>query len=197
MSSLGLVLLAAGGSTRLGSPKQLLMYQGRSLLRRAAETALASVCRPVVIVLGAQAARMEEELDGLAVTTVENVDWQQGMGGSLCIGLECLMAQEEALEGVVICLCDQPLLSSDIINGLVEAHRRTGSPIVASEYGDTLGVPALFARPLFPELLALRPSEGAKRLLQRRPAQTVAVPFPGGNLDIDTPADYDRLENNA
>jgi len=192
MSHIGLVILAAGGSMRLGTPKQLLSYQGQSLLRRAAETALASVCRPVVVVLGAQAARLREELAGLDVVTMENGDWEQGMGTSLRVGLDALLTGDADVEGVVVCLCDQPLLAVDVIDALVTAYQQTGQPIAASEYGGTVGVPALFSRALFPELRELK--EGAKPLLRRLRALVVSVPFPGGVLDIDTPSDYERLE---
>lgn len=184
MASIGLILLAAGGSTRLGTPKQLLTYQGQTLLRRAAETALASVCRPVVVVLGAQAARLQEELAGLAVQIVENPHWAEGMGTSLRAGLDALT---ETQEGAVVCLCDQPLLSADIIDALVTAHDDTEKPIAACEYDGTVGVPALFSRALFSELRALK--EGAKPLLRRHASQIAIVPFPGGDADIDTPED--------
>lgn len=189
MARIGLLVLAAGGSARLGTPKQLLSYGGQTLLRRAAETALASVCRPVVVVLGAQAARCRDELSGLSVEVVENTRWAEGMGTSLRAGLDALTAD---IEGVVICLCDQPLLSSQVIDALVTAHHKTGGPIAACEYGGTVGVPALFSRALFPELREL--AEGAKPLLRRYGAQVAAVPFPGGVLDIDTPRDYEHLE---
>lgn len=184
MPDVGLVILAAGGSSRLGTPKQLLLYQGRSLLRRAAEAALASVCRPVVVVLGAQAAKCREELSGLNVETVQNTRWAEGMGASLRAGLDALPADST---GVVVCLCDQTRLSPDVINALVTAQAKTGASLVASEYGGTVGVPALFSSVLFAELRELK--EGAKPLLRRYGAQLAAVPFPGGAVDIDTPED--------
>lgn len=192
MSHIGLLILAAGGSSRLGAPKQLLTYGGQSLLRRTAETALASVCRPIVVVFGAQAARLREELHGLSVETVENGDWAQGMGTSLRAGLDALLTQNADIEGIVVCLCDQPLLTSEVIDSLVSVSHQTGKPVAACEYGGTVGVPALFRRALFPELRTL--TEGAKPLLRRHSTQIAAVPFPGGAIDIDTLADYERLE---
>lgn len=190
MPHIGLVILAAGGSARLGTPKQLLAFQGKTLLRRAAETALASVCRPVVVVLGAEAGRLREELHGLAVAVVENEDWAGGMGTSLRAGLDVLLAQDDETDGVVVCLCDQPLLSPQVLDALVAACRQTGRPIAACEYGGTVGVPALFSRALFPELRTL--TEGAKPLLRRHSAQIAVVPFPGGVMDIDTREDAAR-----
>lgn len=194
MSTIGLVLLAAGASTRLGTPKQLLRYQEQTLLRRAAETALASRCQPVVVVLGAYAERLQPELQGLPVHSIENSDWEQGMGSSLRAGLtELLSATEAPLEAAVFMLCDQPRVSAETLDMLVDRHYETGRPLVASEYGNALGVPALFHHSLFPELLALQGAEGAKQILQRHREQAFGIPFPEGLLDIDTPDDYTRL----
>src|SRR5580692_2476743 len=106
-----LILLAAGPSTRLGQPKQLLPFRGRSLLRHAAETALASSCRPVVVVLGASAERMKSELTDLPVMIAVNSGWESGMGSSIRAGLEALTNGKNADAGVgavVIMVCDQP-----------------------------------------------------------------------------------------
>src|SRR5437868_1282596 len=106
-SAIGLLLLAAGASSRMGAPKQLLRYEGRTLLRRAAETALASVCRPVVVVLGAHAPQLQPELIGLPLRIVVNTHWEQGMGSSLRVGMETLLQEPKAeIEAVVIMLCD-------------------------------------------------------------------------------------------
>ena len=190
MPDIALILLAAGASARLGRPKQLLAYRGRSLLRHAAEAAVESVCRPVLVVLGAEAERMRPELDGLPVQIFENVDWAQGMASSLCAGLR---AVPEDAEGAVVILCDQPLLTGDVIDALVTACGESRAPVAASEYGGTLGVPALFGRALFPELAALTGAEGAKQVILRHAADAARVPFPGGLVDIDTPDDLANL----
>lgn len=189
----GLILLAAGGSSRLGWPKQLLPYRGRTLLRHAAETALYSLCRPVVVVLGAQTGRLRSELTGLEVLVADNPAWEQGMGASIRAGLTALETSSPELVGVVLMLCDQPLITSDSLDALVQSHSDTGSPLVASEYGGTRGVPAFFSRALFPELRALPDAQGAKPILARHAAETVALPLPAGVWDVDTAADYERL----
>lgn len=194
MSTIGVVILAAGGSTRLGTPKQLLQYQGVSLLRRAATTALASVCTPVVVVLGASFERCLLELKDLPLLTVENSSWEDGMGSSLRLGMERLLgAGPDSLDAVVIMLCDQPLLTVAVLEALVAEYRATGCQIAASKYGQALGVPALFDRSLFPELRALAGTQGAKRILQRYPDRIHQLAFPGGEIDIDTAADYADL----
>ena len=191
MSTVGLILLAAGGSTRLGQPKQLLPYQGRTLLRHAAEAAVASVCRPIVVVLGADRERMRPELDGLPVQIAENPSWERGMASSLRVGLDTLPSGDIA--GVVLALCDQPRLTGEVLDGLVRAFHDPPHPLAVSLYGGTLGVPALFGRALFPELAALTGAEGAKRVIQRHAAQAARVPFAGGLTDIDTPEDLRAL----
>lgn len=173
---------------RLGQPKQLLQFEGESLLRRAARTALDSVCRPIVVVLGADAEKMRPELAGLDARVVENADWARGMGTSLRAGLAAL--EPENLDAVVVLLCDQPLLTADVLDALVAAHEATGWPIAASEYGGRRGVPALFARALFPELRALGEAEGARSLLQRHAPEAAPIPFPEGIQDIDTERDW-------
>lgn len=193
MRPVGLVILAAGASTRLGWPKQLLHYRGRSLLRHVAETAAGSVCRPIVVVLGAHAAKLEAELRGLPVRVVVNLLWRAGMATSLRRGVEALEAGEEFIAAVVITLCDQPLVTASAIDALVHAYRSVGRPIVASAYAGILGVPALFDRSLFPELLALEGEEGARRIIARHAEDVRGVPFPEAVLDIDTPEDCEKL----
>jgi molybdenum cofactor cytidylyltransferase len=189
----GLVMLAAGGSARLGRPKQLLPYGGRSLLRHAAEVAVASLCRPITVVLGAHAAEITGELRGLPVRLVENPCWSEGMGSSLRTGLENLIAISPRMGAVVIALCDQPLLSAGTIDVLVRVHREGLRHLVASEYGGVLGAPALFSRALFGELLSLKRGSGAREIIGRRRGEVWGVPFPGGLIDIDTSDDYEQL----
>jgi len=191
----GLILLAAGGSTRLGQPKQLLEYEGRTLLRRAAEMAIASQCHPVVVVLGAQADRLRTELTGLDLLIAENPDWQQGMGSSLRAGLAALETAMPDLSGVVLMLCDQPLVTTASLDALRQAHQETGCSLIASEYAGTRGVPAFFSRALFPELRALGDAQGAKAIIERYASEAGTLPLPAGVWDIDTAADYERLQS--
>jgi molybdenum cofactor cytidylyltransferase len=189
VSDVAAVVLAAGGSSRMGRPKQLLPWRGKTLLRHTAEVALEAGCTPVVVVLGALADRFRSDLDVLPVTVVENPDWEYGPGTSIQKGL----AAVESADAVVFLVCDQPLVDAAHVRRLVDAHRATGRPMVASEYAGTIGVPALFARACFPELEMVAPTAGAKQVLGRHPKAVAAVPFPGGTHDIDTPADYERL----
>jgi molybdenum cofactor cytidylyltransferase len=197
MHSIGLMILAAGGSARLGKPKQLLAFRNRSLLRHAAETALASVCRPVVVVLGARAERLEVELNGLAVKVVNNPEWASGMGSSIRAGLAALGLAGDGpvnVGGVVVMLCDQPLISARRLDELVAAQSVHARGIVAAAYGGTVGVPALFSRAYYGELVGLGAGEGARRLILAHPDDVERVPCPEAAIDIDTEADYEQLQ---
>lgn len=196
-SAFGIVILAAGASTRMGKPKQLLPYQEHSLLHHVVETALASVCRPVVVVLGAYAEQMRPEINQLPVQVVENPQWAEGMSASIQAGIQVLNTMPNSIEAVVLALCDQPFISAQAINQLVEAYQTTAQPIIASEYAGTLGVPALFSHSLFPELAALKGGEGAKQVINKYVHEVVGVPFPEGAIDIDTPKDYEQLQSMA
>lgn len=189
----GAVILAAGSSSRMGRPKQLLRFGGETLLRRAALAALGAGCDPVVVVTGAHAERTRGELRGLGVLEVENLRWETGMGSSVRAGVEALLEARAETDAVVLMLCDQPFVNADVVAVLVAAHRETGRETVASQYGGGYGVPALFGRTLFDELTRLEGHAGAKQVIKRHASQTHFVPFPGGEIDVDTPDDFSRL----
>ena len=175
----------------MGTPKQLLPYQGCSLIRYTAEVALASVCHPIVVVLGAYAELIEPELAQLAVQVVKNPRWDQGMSSSIRVGVEAI-AQMYPLDAVVIALGDQPLVSAATINQLVERYQHRHG-IIACEYLGTIGVPALFSRCLFPELINLKGTAGAKQLLKQHADSVLTIRVPEAAVDLDTPADYEQL----
>lgn len=186
----GAVILAAGPSTRMGSPKQLLPFGGRPLLVRAVEAALASPAWPVVVVLGAQAEKIRPVLARLPVLITENPAWAEGMAASIRAGVTTLRQFSRALDGALIALCDQPAFSADTIAQLVAAQQATGRSIVAARYGGRQGAPALFLREHFPTLVALTGEEGARALLNDTPDLVAAVDLPALALDLDTPEDF-------
>ena len=196
-SKIGVVILAAGASTRMGRPKQLLIHRGRTLLRSAVEAALTSVCRPVVVVIGAHAELVMSELETLPVLVAENQGWEEGMSSSIKLGLETLVANRVDIEGVVVMLCDQPFVSANVVDGLIDARRKTGKMIVASAYRETLGVPAFFSRHLFAEIAYLKGNEGARQVIANHPGDVTTVSFAEGAVDVDTPRDYEMLETVA
>jgi molybdenum cofactor cytidylyltransferase len=191
--SVGAVILAAGSSSRMGSPKQTLQFRGSSLLRRAALAALGAGCFPVIVVTGAHGELSRRELDGLAVREVLNTLWETGMASSVRAGVEGLVSAEVDADAVVLMLCDQPHVTPDIISNLIAAHHATGSHVVASTYGGSFGVPALFGRTLFAELTGLEGMSGAKEVIKRHASEAHFLPFQGGEVDVDTPDDFSRL----
>jgi xanthine/CO dehydrogenase XdhC/CoxF family maturation factor/CTP:molybdopterin cytidylyltransferase MocA len=183
----GIVILAAGGSSRMGGPKQLLDFQGRSLLHRAAGTALEAGCGPVVVVVGAGADRMREELAGLPVRIVRNEDWSEGLSTSVKAGLAAL---EGEVEAVIFVPCDQPGVDAGVLNALVAARERSGRGIVVSGYGGAWGAPMLLEASYWPEVRKLTGDRGAQKVAYAHADEVECVPFPHGTFDIDTPADY-------
>ncbi len=186
----GAVILAAGSSARMGSPKQLLELAGKPLLVRAVEAALASPAWPVVVVLGAQAEKIRPVLARLPVLITENPAWAEGMAASIRAGVTTLRQFSRALDGALIALCDQPAFSADTIAQLVAAQQATGRSIVAARYSGRQGAPALFLREHFPTLVALTGEEGARVLLNDTPDRVAAVDLPALALDLDTPEDF-------
>jgi molybdenum cofactor cytidylyltransferase len=194
-SSIGLIILAAGASTRMGSPKQLLQFSGKSLIRHSVQTALASKCFPVIVVLGANKDLIKLELEDLPVFVAENPDWKQGMASSIHAGLDMLLTVFPGVKGTIIMLCDQPFVNTLFINNLVDTFEKEQGHIVSSYYGNDFGVPAVFPKKLFDELSALQGNAGAKKLIQQHSAEVIPVVFPEGLVDIDTPEDYLGLQN--
>jgi molybdenum cofactor cytidylyltransferase len=179
----------------MGTPKQLLRYQGRYFLRHITETAIASGCDPIVVVLGAYANQIRPKVEELPVRVVEHPHWAEGMGSSIRVGIRTLGDRAASVQAAIVLLCDQPFTSVQLIHQLIAAYKANRQPIVASSYAGILGVPALFDRCLFPELLTLESQQGAKHLIQNYTNRTTAVPFIEGAIDIDTPKDYQELQS--
>jgi molybdenum cofactor cytidylyltransferase len=190
---IGGLLLAAGGSNRMGRPKQLLKFENKTLIRRAAETLVNSACDLVVVVLGAEIESSKAEIAELAADICINERWQTGMASTIKSGLRELLKIEPDLAAVVIALCDQPYVTSDDIDQLITEFRNTDSTIVAAEYGGTAGVPALFARASFAELLELKGDKGARHLIRKSAKPVRTVPMEQAALDIDSSDDFDQL----
>ena len=158
-------------------------------MRRAATAAVESRSERVVVVIGSRAEDMKRELEGLLVTIVENTEWRSGMSSSIRAGLSEVAGDD----AVLIMLCDQPYVTATVLNELIDTHEKTGMPIVASDYGDVRGVPALFSKELYAELASLTADEGARRIIAKHPELTATIAFAGGAIDVDTREQLDRI----
>ncbi|HSI63788.1 MAG TPA: nucleotidyltransferase family protein [Candidatus Saccharimonadia bacterium] len=192
MLTVATILLAAGSSSRLGRPKQLLPFGQSTLLRHAAETALAAALGSVIVVLGAEEERCRMSLAGLPLTIVTNPGWQEGMGSSIATGMQEVRDTEH--RAVIIMLCDQPAITSDMLRSLEEHQRNTGKSMVASRHGEVLGPPVLFTADHFPQLRLLQGHQGARSLFQTQ-SDLASVPCPEAAFDIDTEADLALLHS--
>lgn len=183
--SVQIAILAAGSSSRLGSPKQLVDWHGEPLLRHLARQAHATNI-PVTIILGASYDTILPTITDLPVKVVNNLSWREGMGSSIRLAVESTNAN-----ALLLMLCDQPQVSTALLCKIVSAYKAGTHTIVASQYAGILGVPALFDSALFEELSNLRGPQGAKAIIERHQSTTLGIPFEGGVYDLDTWADVE------
>jgi molybdenum cofactor cytidylyltransferase len=187
------IILAAGASTRMGQPKQLLPINGRPLLIHTLEVVEQASLEPIIVVLGAN---HHEHHDLVArhstAAIVFNPHWQNGMGSSLKAGLNNLLKYDQVANAVMMLVCDQPGITPAHLRNLIKQYQLSNTPIVASWYSGAAGVPALFDKTLFPELLNLNDAHGAQKVIRHHTNQLTTVDFPEGVIDIDTPQDYEN-----
>lgn len=195
MDEIGVLILAAGSSSRMGTSKQMLPLNGVSLLAKTISTAIDAGLDNILVVLGSNADEHRIEANEFPVTTILNNDWHKGMGTSIKKGLE-YFSTHSATKGIVILVCDQPELSSQVILELIKKQKQTHKPIVAARYADTLGVPALFMSEVYNDLLKLEDDQGAKRIILQIRDRVSTIEFPGGKIDLDTKEDYDTYVKN-
>jgi molybdenum cofactor cytidylyltransferase len=187
-----IIILAAGASTRLGRPKQLLPWQGITLLQHAVQTALTVTTQPVVVT-GANEEYLATEINTGQVELVHNPHWQQGIASSIRCGLQALLNRTPSPDQVIFMVCDQPFVTAGLLLNLINEQQKSRQPIVASAYADTLGIPALFDKSMFPQLLDLEGDTGARKLIRQYGAAVASVSFPEGKIDIDTQGEYQEL----
>jgi molybdenum cofactor cytidylyltransferase len=187
------IILAAGQSSRLGQPKQLLNYKGTTLLQHAIDVARQSSVRAIVVVLGSEFELIKDAIDATGTHLVGNENWQSGVASSIICGIDALNLISPSPDGAIFMVCDQPFVSSALLDELLAAQKATGKSIAASQYGDIVGIPALFHKSFFNRLQLLKGDTGAKKIIQQNPAETITVPFAQGGIDIDTLDDYHSL----
>ena len=187
------IVLAAGSSSRMGTPKQLLRVGSSTLLRHSVEQAIASNVRATFVVTGAEAERMRNEIEDLPVVLIENPRFAEGIGTSISTAIAAIECEAPAFEAVVLLTCDQLHVLASTIDRLITEHEATAAALVAAAYADTIGIPALFAREYFGALRELRSNRGAKEILMRHRDEVVSFEFEAAAVDVDTPGDYERL----
>lgn len=192
--SVAAIILAAGGSRRLGQPKQLVNFRGETLLAHAIRLAHEGGAGPVLAVLGANFEAIVSSLPADGCVVVQNDKWEQGIASSIHAGLGALEVIAPHAEGTILMSCDQPRLRPEHICSLIEAFERSReAAIITSQYAETDGVPAIFPRSVFMHLQALGGDQGARSLIRNPPCTVVSIAFPDGDIDIDTPEDLAQL----
>ncbi|HXZ59532.1 MAG TPA: nucleotidyltransferase family protein [Steroidobacteraceae bacterium] len=185
------IVLAAGASTRFGSPKQLVRIGGRPLLHTVVTRSAEVTGNALIVVLGAGAGELAPLLRHSPGSVVVNRHWREGLASSIRAGVARLPA---SCAGVMLVLADQAAVTRDDLRRLAGTWRRRPQCIAAALYGGIAGAPAIFPRSTFAELAALRGDSGAQSILRRSADRVIRVPMPAAELDLDTPEDLLALE---
>ena len=189
------LIMAAGASRRMKGIKQLLPWKNSNFLTETINTVQKSKARTVSVVLGSNAERIEREcnLNQLGVNVIINPNWDEGLGNSIAIGVKGILRKFYDLDGILICLADQPLLTTEYFDSIIRQFKKDTSKIVATNYGKRVGVPALFPQFLFNELKCLNGDQGARDILENNIKKIVSIDAHNRQLDIDTEEEYHKL----
>jgi len=166
VNNCAILILAAGGSKRLGKPKQLLNYKNEVLLQHAINESRGSSAQSIVLVLGAAFEVIINKIDTKGLYVVKNEDWQKGIASSISMGINALYEIKRLPDAVILMVCDQPFINSSILDELIATQKSTGKPIICSTYENTIGIPALFHKEFFQQLLEMEGDTGAKKIMK-------------------------------
>ena len=191
---IGILILAAGSSSRMGTSKQLLEIDGKSLLVRTVNIAIASVIKNIIVVLGSEEIAHRSVIHDLPVKIIHNPNWSSGMGSSLKAGFNAFQTENIA-KSIIVLVCDQPMLTSDLLQKMIRLYRSADRGIIACRYRDTVGVPVLFSSHYFNAIQNLNDDQGAKGLIYNNAHDMLAIDFPEGAIDLDTPEDLQKFKN--
>ncbi|MES2491315.1 MAG: nucleotidyltransferase family protein [Pseudomonadota bacterium] len=193
MSRICIVLLAAGNSSRFGSPKLLSPIGDSTLIAHAARAALKTGV-PLIVVTGAYAEQITAALEDINARLIHNSDWEEGMGTSIATAFRHLLNDVNVFDAAIVCPADMPLVGAAQFQRLIDAHQKTPKRIIVSDLGEAQGPPCLFPRHYFEELTKLHGPQGARTLLKEHKAEIISVAMPEAAMDIDTPDDYARWQ---
>ncbi len=192
---LGLVILAAGKSKRMGFAKQNIIFKEKTMLQHLLHEALMTDYLPITVVVGANKKDVVPNLDKLPITIIDNPNAEKGMGSSIKMGLVGSYMAEKNLEGLLFMTSDMPLVNTNYLKAMALAfENEPGAAIVASRYGGELGIPALFRRSIFEELLTIPDEQGAKALINKYAKKAFVIDFPEGQIDLDTQEDVSKFK---
>jgi len=191
MSRTGIIILAAGSSSRMGEPKQLMMYKNKTFLQHIIGEAKNANLEPLICVTGYHSELITKSISRLEVTAVYNELWREGMGSGISAGIKQLLFSD--VDSVILAVSDQPHVSADLFGTMQALKDQTGKGIVASSYAGTLGTPVLFGKNYFEHLKLLSGNQGAKNIVKHNMPDVCPVEFEKGRIDIDTKEDYEHL----
>jgi len=191
MGKTGIIILAAGSSSRMGELKQLMTYKNKTFLQHIVGEAILANLKPVICVTGYKSDLIKESLSDLDVSIVYNTQWPEGMGSGISVGIKQVMLSD--VDSVILAVSDQPYVSSELFGTMMEMKEQSGKGIVACSYAGTLGTPVLFGRNYFDWLKSLNGNQGAKNIVKLNLPDVCPVEFEKGSVDIDTKQDYEKL----
>ena len=195
--NIAILIMAAGQSSRMKDMKQLLPWKGTNLLLHTLSTLLEVQKEHMYMVLGANADLIIEKanLTSQPVTIIQNDQWEKGLGSSISCGVSAILEQNNTIAGILVCLADQPLVTSAYYKTMLEVFKADEVPIVATRYPNKSGVPAIFNTDVARELTSLSADYGARHLMARYKNKMVVLDAGDQITDIDTPETYSALYN--
>jgi molybdenum cofactor cytidylyltransferase len=191
MNKTGIIILAAGKSSRMGEPKQLMKFKDKTFLQYIIDEAKKAALEPVICITGYKSDLITRSISGMGISAVFNEQWQEGMGSGISAGISQVLFTE--VDSVILAVSDQPHVSSNLLRSMQAWKDKSGKGIVACSYAGTLGTPVLFAKQYFNQLRSLNGNQGAKNIVIENMSDVCTVEFEKGNIDIDTKEDYEHL----
>jgi molybdenum cofactor cytidylyltransferase len=191
MNRTGIIILAAGSSSRMGEPKQLMMFKNKTLLQHIIGEAKKANLEPVICVTGYHSELITKSIQALDVSIIYNAHWSEGMGSGITTGIKQVLLSD--VDSIILAVSDQPYVSADLFETMKAKKDQSGKGIVACSYAGTLGTPVLFGKEYFKQLNSLNGDQGAKNIVKLNMPDVCTVDFEKGDIDIDTKEDYEKL----